>query len=82
MVPTGVKQPHENRGTEVVDLEIEDATQEWKQGNMHTPVVPRCHSTAALQHITTDCRRQDKQEITEDAQTESEKHITQPHLAK
>jgi hypothetical protein len=40
-----------------------------------------CH-TATLQHIITDCRKQDKQEVTEDAQTESEKHITQSHMPK
>ena len=41
-----------------------------------------CGATATLQHIITDCRKQDKQEVNEDAQMERKKHITQSHMPK
>jgi hypothetical protein len=41
-----------------------------------------CGTTATLQHIITNCRIQDKQEVTEDAQRESAKHIKQSFMPK
>jgi hypothetical protein len=41
-----------------------------------------CGATATLQHNITDCQLQDKQEVTEDAQRGSAKHITQSFIPK
>ena len=66
-----VEQPHENRGRRF----------ESRRRNVGVEVGKyACGATATLQHITTECQRRDKQETTEDAQAESEKHIAQSHM--
>jgi hypothetical protein len=70
-----LEQLHENRGRRF----------ENKRRNVGVEVGKcACGATATLQRIAsvTDCRRQDKQEITEDARKESEKHIAQSHMPK
>ena len=39
-----------------------------------------CGATATVQHIITECGLQDKQDITDDAQEESAKHIEQSFM--
>ena len=39
-----------------------------------------CGATATIQHIITECRLHDKQDITDDAQKECEKHIEQSFM--
>ena len=68
-----LEQPHENRGRRF----------ENKRRNIGVEIGKcACGTTATLQHIITNCRLQDKQEITEDAQKESAKHITQSLMPK
>jgi hypothetical protein len=68
-----LEQPHENRGQRFENRRRNEGVEIGKCA---------CGATATLQHIITDCRRQDKMEITEDAQTESAKHIAQSHMPK
>jgi hypothetical protein len=39
-----------------------------------------CGATATIQHIITECQLNDKQDITDDAQKESKKHIEQSFM--
>ena len=71
MVPTPLEQPLENRGRRFENRRKNTGVETGKCA---------CGAIATLQHIITECRLNDNQDITDDAQKECEKHIEQSFM--